>query len=108
MWSCQLVVSSKSRQNVNVNLVGKKLTRFKFCVYSNFRSQALSDCDENQPFCLFCDQDRMNRFLCEREVVAETRQKLECMDRMQYFSSLTEEEFRNQESFLPLSNGYCK
>jgi len=73
-----------------------------------YRSQALTQCDENQPFCLFCDEDRMNRFLCEREVVAETRQKLESMDRMQYFSSLTEEEYRNQESFLPLTNGYCK
>ena len=81
-----------------------------FCLHSGleYRSQPLADCDENQPFCLFCDQDRINRFLCEREIVAETRQKMECMDRMQYFSSLSEEEFRNQQSFLQLTNGYCK
>ena len=72
-----------------------------------YRSQALSQLPQNSPFCLFCDQDRMNQLLCEREVVVETRRKMESV-RMQYFSSLSEEDFRNHESFLPLTNGYCK
>ena len=73
-----------------------------------YRSQNIKHCDENQTFCLFCDQDRINRFICEREIVRETRRKMECMERMQCFSSLSEEEFHNQETFLPLTNGYCK
>lgn len=74
-----------------------------------FRSQALVNLAQNPPFCLFCDQDRTNDSLSEREIVYRAREKMnENGDRMQYFSSLTEEDFRNHESLLPLINGYCK
>ncbi len=74
-----------------------------------FRSQALSSLgqDSDEPFCLFCDQDRTNHLLRELDVVVRTRQRMEGV-RMQYFASLCEEDFRNRESFLPLTNGYCK
>lgn len=72
-----------------------------------FRSQALQTLAPNAPFCLFCDQEQTNQLLGQREVVVRTREKMES-ERMQYFSSLTEEDFRNQETLLPLINGYCR
>ena len=71
-----------------------------------YRSQALAHIS-NQPFCLFCDQDSRNQLLYERQIVADMKEKLESV-RYQYLPSISEEDFRNQETFLPLTNGYCK
>jgi len=46
----------------------------------------------NQPFCLFCDEAKLNRLLCEREMVSNTKNKMKGV-RMPMMSMIGEEEF---------------
>ncbi len=47
-------------------------------------SQPLSDIwskpSLSQPFCLFCDDHKLNRMLCEREMVSSTKDKMRLDD----------------------------
>ena len=68
-------------------------------------SQPLSDIqpDLSQPFCLFCEDDKVNRLLCEREMVSSTKLKMKGVP-----CYMTEEEFLNYSAVSPLTNGYCR
>ena len=72
-------------------------------------SQPLSDIGGqpslSQPFCLFCEDDKVNRLHCEREMVSSTKHKMQFV-RPPYMSG--EEEFINYSAVSPLTNGYCK
>lgn len=46
----------------------------------------------SQPFCLFCDEAKLNRLLCEREMVSNTKNKMKGV-RMPLMSMIGEEEF---------------
>ena len=71
-----------------------------------YQSQGLPDIG-NQAFCIFCDNEKKEQLLCERDIVASANQKMEGM-RYEYSNSMSEEDFRHQEAFLPLSSVYCK
>merc|ERR1712012_908402 len=58
------------------------------------------------PFCLFCEESKMKAPLDERDVVTSTKLKMKAA-RLQYSASISEEDFRNHEAFMPLTNGYC-
>ncbi len=61
----------------------------------------------SQPFCVFCNEDRMNRMLCERDHVSSTKHKMKSV-RPPYLSINAEEEFLNYSAISPLTNGYCR
>jgi hypothetical protein len=54
----------------------------------------------SQPFCLFCDEAKLNRLLCEREMVSSTKNKMKGV-RMPHMSMIGEEEFMVRY-FLPV------
>ena len=86
----------------------------------------------SQPFCLFCEDDKMNRMLCEREMVSNTKHKIKSVqmggqppfcgismatgstagaagNSAQLPCYMSEEEFPNYSRFVdPLTNGYCR
>ncbi|XP_071746572.1 actin, macronuclear isoform X1 [Lepeophtheirus salmonis] len=70
-------------------------------------SQSLSDMllqpRMSRPFCLFCEDDKVNRLLFEREMVSSSKHKMRG-----FLPSYYEEEFRNVSAISPLTNGYCK
>ena len=76
-----------------------------------YRSQTLANIQNQpglcQPFCIFCEEGKMNFLLNERETVVNTKHKMKSA-RLQYSASISEEDFRNHETFMPLTNGYCK
>ena len=76
-----------------------------------YRSQTLANIQNQpvlyQPFCIFCDEQRMNGLLQEHQIVTGNKERLK-RERMQYSASMSEEDFRNHETFMPLTNGYCK
>eukprot|EP00095_Tigriopus_kingsejongensis_P011596 maker-scaffold297_size217559-snap-gene-1.21 protein:Tk11596 transcript:maker-scaffold297_size217559-snap-gene-1.21-mRNA-1 annotation:"PREDICTED: uncharacterized protein LOC103575170" len=59
----------------------------------------------SQPFCLFCEDEKVNWMLCEREIVSNTKNKMKSV-RPPYMSG--EEEFLNYSAVSPLANGYCR
>ena len=76
-----------------------------------YRSQTLANIQNQpvlyQPFCIFCDEQRMNALLQEHQIVTGNKERMK-RERMQYSASMSEEDFRNHETFMPLTNGYCK
>ena len=76
-----------------------------------YRSQTLANIQSQPgmslPFCLFCEESKMKALLDERDVVTSTKCKMKAA-RLQYSASISEEDFRNHEAFMPLTNGYCK
>jgi len=65
----------------------------------------------DRPLCLFCEEFRTNRLLCEKEMVLSTKDKLsgpytsECMPEDTSISPTTSNNLQN--TFKPLTNGYC-
>ena len=49
----------------------------------------------------------MNRMLCEREMVTDTKHKMKGV-RPPYMSVTSEEDFLNYSAVSPLTNGYCR
>ena len=49
----------------------------------------------------------MNRMLCEREMVTDTKHKMKGV-RPPYMSVTGEEDFLNYNAVSPLTNGYCR
>jgi len=60
----------------------------------------------DRPLCLFCEEYRTNRLLCEKEMVMSTKVKMSGYS--QPYSSISEESFSHYNPFMPLTNGYCK
>ena len=65
---------------------------------SEFSHQQLAD----RPLCLFCEEYRTNRLLCEKEMVLTTKVKLAG------YSSVPDDSHKTQNPFKLFSNGYCK
>lgn len=61
----------------------------------------------NQPLCLFCEDDRVNGLLCEKEMVSSTKVKM-AGHTQHYTNYMSEEDFLTYNAVLPLTNGYCK
>lgn len=59
----------------------------------------------SRPFCLFCEDQKVNWMICEREIVSSTKNKMKSV-RPPYMSG--EEEFLNYAAVSPLTNGYCR
>ncbi|TRY77482.1 hypothetical protein TCAL_07407 [Tigriopus californicus] len=59
----------------------------------------------SRPFCLFCEDQKVNWMICEREIVSNTKNKMKSV-RPPYMSG--EEEFLNYAAVSPLTNGYCR
>jgi len=60
----------------------------------------------DRPLCLFCEEYRTNRLLCEKEMVMSTKVKMSGYS--QPYSNISEESFAHFNPFMPLTNGYCK
>lgn len=58
----------------------------------------------DRPICLFCEEFRTNRLLCEKEMVHSTKVKLTGSTPPKG----TEDSFKAYNSYLGLTNGYCK
>ncbi|XP_023323078.1 uncharacterized protein LOC111697341 isoform X2 [Eurytemora carolleeae] len=59
---------------------------------------------QDRPLCLFCEEGRMSRLLCEKDMVLRTKDKLSAFG--QPYS--LDDTFKPTQSHLFLSNGYCQ
>ena len=70
-------------------------------------SQQLSELSHQQladrPLCLFCEEFRTQRLLCEKEMVLTTKVKLACSG-----YSVPDDSHKSHSPFKPFTNGYCK
>ena len=57
----------------------------------------------DRPLCLFCEEFRTNRLLCEKEMVLTTKGKLAGSG----YSSVPDDSHKTQNPFKPFTNGYC-
>ena len=57
----------------------------------------------DRPLCLFCEEFRTNRLLCEKEMVLTTKGKLAGSG----YSSVPDDSHKAQNPFKQLTNGYC-
>jgi len=71
-------------------------------------SQQLSQLSQlgqaDRPLCLFCEEYRTHRLLCEKEMVLTTKVKLAGCG----YSSVPDDSHKSHNPFKPFTNGYCK
>lgn len=75
---------------------------------------------DDQPLCLFCEEDRLNKLLCEKDMVIRTRDTLAAYGHQSFTTSTLSDELPSTASLkqscspsgsnssMPLTNGYCR
>ncbi len=73
-----LVPSAQMREAYCNNRLMSGHTALEYCSQplSDLSRSAHSGMATSRPFCLFCDDDKVNRMMCEREMVSSTRHKM--------------------------------
>ncbi|CAB4068764.1 unnamed protein product [Lepeophtheirus salmonis] len=103
-FDCDTTLDRQECRKLHFNDSLSKMTSHTALEYC---SQSLSDMllqpRMSRPFCLFCEDDKVNRLLFEREMVSSSKHKMRG-----FLPSYYEEEFRNVSAISPLTNGYCK